>query len=201
VRRVSSVTIGPVRPSPPSRHHPGHCSAIPLRCGSAGRQDAATPAAVPLTTSRQLHPRVSVRMTTEREAPTPPPSKPLLDGYRARHGAPPEARFARTAVYSATLYAMPSHVARTVRHACKLPPLGLCHTRFSVENRMHLICVPGSQFHTYDRLMSVISQDIAQNVQKKFINFYYTREGRHEGLYTNNDNYEDATPSSSSTGF
>jgi hypothetical protein len=32
-----------------------------------------------------------------------------------------------------------------------------CHTRFSVENRMHLICVPGSQFHTYDRLMSVIS--------------------------------------------
>jgi hypothetical protein len=76
-----------------------------------------------------------------------------------------------------------------------------CHTRFSVENRMHLICVPGSQFHTYDRLMSVISQDIAQNVQKRFINFYYTHDGRHEGLYTNNDNYEDATPSSSSTGF
>jgi hypothetical protein len=49
--------------------------------------------------------------------------------------------------------------------------------------------------------MSVISQDIAQNVQKRFINFYYTHEGRHEGLYTNNDNYEDATPSSSSTGF
>jgi hypothetical protein len=76
-----------------------------------------------------------------------------------------------------------------------------CHTRFSVENRMHLICVPGAQFHTYDRLMSVISQDIAQNVQKMFINFYYTHEGRHEGLYTNNDNYEDATPSSSSTCF
>jgi hypothetical protein len=76
-----------------------------------------------------------------------------------------------------------------------------CHTRFSVENRMHLICVPGSQFHTYDRLMSVISQDIAQDVQKRFINFYYTHDGRHEGLYTNNDNYEDATPSSSSTGI
>jgi hypothetical protein len=79
--------------------------------------------------------------------------------------------------------------------------VGLCHTRFSVENRMHLICVSGSQFHTYDRLMSVISQDIAQNVQKRFINFYYTHKGRHEGLYTNNDNYENATPSSSSTGF
>jgi hypothetical protein len=47
--------------------------------------------------------------------------------------------------------------------------------------------------------MSVISQDIAQNIQKRFINFYYTHEGRHEGLYTNNDKYEDATPSSSST--
>jgi hypothetical protein len=77
----------------------------------------------------------------------------------------------------------------------------LCHTRFSEENRMHLICVPGSQFHTYDRLMSVISQDIAQNVRKRFINFYYTHEGRLEGLYTNNDNYEDETPSSSSTGI
>jgi hypothetical protein len=49
--------------------------------------------------------------------------------------------------------------------------------------------------------MSVLSQDIAQNVQKRFINFYYTNEGRPEGLYTNNDSYEDATPSSSSTGF
>jgi hypothetical protein len=78
---------------------------------------------------------------------------------------------------------------------------GGCHTRFSEENRMHLICVPESEFHTYDRLMSVISQNNAQNVQKIFINFYYTHVGRLEGLYTNNDNYEDATPSSSSTGI
>jgi hypothetical protein len=54
---------------------------------------------------------------------------------------------------------------------------------------------------THMRLISVISQNNAQNVQKRFINFYYTDEGRHEGLYTNVDNYEDATPSSSSTGF
>jgi hypothetical protein len=66
---------------------------------------------------------------------------------------------------------------------------------------MHLICVPRSKFHTYDRLMSVISQDITQNIQKRFINFYYTHEGRHEGLYMSNDIYEDATPSSSSTGI
>jgi hypothetical protein len=29
VERVSSVTSGPVRPSPPLCHHPGHCSTIP----------------------------------------------------------------------------------------------------------------------------------------------------------------------------
>jgi hypothetical protein len=72
---------------------------------------------------------------------------------------------------------------------------------FFRRNRMHLICVPGSEFHTYDILMSVISQNNAQNVQKRFVNFYYTHEGRLKGLYTNNDNYEDATPSSSSTGI
>jgi GTP cyclohydrolase II len=82
-----------------------------------------------------------------------------------------------------------------------LEKLGFCHTHFSEENRMHLICVLGSEFHTYDRQMSVISQDIAQNVKKRFMNFYYTHEGRHEGLYTNNNNYEDTTPSSSSTGI
>jgi hypothetical protein len=94
----------------------------PRCCGNAGRQDTATPAVVPRTAPRQLHPRVSARVTTERKAPAPPPSKPLLDGHRARHDAPPEARFARTAVYSTALYAIPSHIARTVRHACKLPP-------------------------------------------------------------------------------
>jgi hypothetical protein len=49
--------------------------------------------------------------------------------------------------------------------------------------------------------MSVILQNNTQNVQKRFINFYYTHEGRLEGLYTNNDNYDDVTPSSSSTGI
>jgi hypothetical protein len=114
-RRVSSVTISPVQPPRALQRHP-------RRCGGAGRQDAATPAAVPRTASRQLHPRVSARATTERKTSTPPPSKPLLDGYRARHDVPPEARFARTTIYSTTLYAIPSHVARTVRHACELPP-------------------------------------------------------------------------------
>jgi hypothetical protein len=80
------------------------------------------PTAVSRTTSRQRHPRISTWADTERATPTPPPSKPLLDGYRACHDGPPEARFARTAVYSTALCAIPPHVARTVRHACKLPP-------------------------------------------------------------------------------
>jgi hypothetical protein len=35
---------------------------------------------------------------------------------------PTGARFARTVIYSATLYTMPLHVGEIVRHACKLPP-------------------------------------------------------------------------------
>jgi hypothetical protein len=74
------------------------------------------PTVVSRTASRQRHPRVSMRAATERVTPTPPPSKSLLDGYRARHDAPPEARFARMAVYSTVLYAIPPHVDKTVRH-------------------------------------------------------------------------------------
>jgi hypothetical protein len=55
--------------------------------------------------------------------------------------------------------------------------------------------------------MSVISQDNTYNIQKiqylqhteKVYELYYTHKGRHEGLYTKNDNYDDVTPSSSST--
>jgi hypothetical protein len=117
---VSSVAIGPMRPSPPSRRHPGHCSTIPDAVGARAtrRRHACccTPYGPP-----SAAPRVSARATTERKTPTPPPSKPLLGRHRARHDAPPEARFARTAVYSTVLCSIPSHVARTVRHACKLP--------------------------------------------------------------------------------
>jgi hypothetical protein len=96
----------PRRPPTPSRalhHHPQHC-------GGMGRQDAATPAAVHPVASHQPHPRVHIRATTKQAIPTMPPSKPLLDGYRARHDAPPDARFARTTIYSTTLYTMPLHV-------------------------------------------------------------------------------------------
>jgi hypothetical protein len=39
VERVFSVTSGPVRPSPPLCHHPGHCSTIP---GAVGARDDKT---------------------------------------------------------------------------------------------------------------------------------------------------------------
>jgi hypothetical protein len=53
-------------------------------------------------------------MTTKQEAPTPLPSKPLLDRHKTHRDAPPEARFAKTATHSMALYAIPPHVARTV---------------------------------------------------------------------------------------
>jgi hypothetical protein len=121
-RPVTSVAIGPVRPSPPSQHHPGHCITTSNTVG--GRGDKTPPHRLlcaqwpPI--SRTLE--ANVRTTTKREAPTPPPSKPFLDRYRARLDAPPEARFARTTVYSTALYAIPPHVAKTMRHDYKLPP-------------------------------------------------------------------------------
>jgi hypothetical protein len=59
------------------------------------------------------------------------------------------------------------HFYLRLRPTVSIALIPLCYTRFSEENRLHLICVPGSQFHTYDRLMSVISQNNAQIVQKK----------------------------------
>jgi hypothetical protein len=104
-----------VLPSQPLQRHP-------RRCGNTRQEDIATPTTVPRTASRQRHPRISMRAATERASPTSPPSKSLLDGYRPCHDVPPEARFARTTVYSTALYSMPPHVDKTVRHACKLPP-------------------------------------------------------------------------------
>jgi hypothetical protein len=50
-----------------------------------GRQDATTAATVRPPAFRKPDPQNDARMKTREEAPTPPPSKSLLDGYR---GAP-----------------------------------------------------------------------------------------------------------------
>jgi hypothetical protein len=53
VRHVPSIAIGPVRPSPPLRHHLEHCSTIP---GVVGSQDDKTS---PRLLSCDLQPSVS----------------------------------------------------------------------------------------------------------------------------------------------
>jgi hypothetical protein len=119
---VTSVAIGPVRPSPPSPNTiPATVSPSPTLWERAvtGHRHAGYCASYGLTSMAPSSPH---RAATEQATPTPPPSEPLLDVHRARHDASPDARFARTAVYSTTLYTVPLHVDEVVWHACKLPP-------------------------------------------------------------------------------
>jgi hypothetical protein len=101
----------------PWRSHPRHCATL---CGVVSNRPAGLYHPLPYgrrTTPSNPHadgPRASDLYAT--------PLKPLLDAHRTRHDALPEARFARTTVYSMELYAIPPHVARTVWHACKLLP-------------------------------------------------------------------------------
>jgi hypothetical protein len=81
---VTSVSIGPVRPSPPSPTPSQALHHHLLHCGGTGRQDAATPAVVRPAASCQPHPRANVWTMTEREVSTPPPPKSFLNGHGTR---------------------------------------------------------------------------------------------------------------------
>jgi hypothetical protein len=115
------VTSGRRDRSPPSpsalcdhphrpQRHPGHSITILDAVEACGNGTPPRQLLYPRTSSRQRHPRVLTRADAEQETSTSPPSKPLLDAHRTCHDAPPDARFAKTAVYSVALYAMPSHV-------------------------------------------------------------------------------------------
>jgi hypothetical protein len=108
--RISSITSGPVQPSPSLCYHPCHCSSIP---DTMGAQDNKTSPRSLLCVLR------------------PPVSCTLESAYGRRPNGefprtPTGARFVRTTIKSMTLCAMPPYVAlRIVRHDCKPPPLGL----------------------------------------------------------------------------
>jgi hypothetical protein len=89
------------------RATPRTATTTPTLLSTRGR-DAVTPATVPRTGYCQRPPRAlsePLRSTT-----TPLPSKPLLFGHRTRHDAATGARFARTAINSTAMFAIPQHV-------------------------------------------------------------------------------------------
>jgi hypothetical protein len=88
---------------------PRTATTTPALLNTRGR-DAATPVTAPRTDHRQRLPRA--RLETPRSTITPPPSKSPLFKHRTRHDAVTGATFARTAVNSTALYAIPPHVAK-----------------------------------------------------------------------------------------
>jgi hypothetical protein len=130
--RDDTVTSGQWERSPPSPSalcdHPRHRDAIPATASPyptlwkhavKGHRHASHCASYGLMSTAPSSPHADSPQTSNLYAT---PSKPLLDTHKTRHDALPEAGFARTAVYSTALYAMPPHVARIVLHACKLLP-------------------------------------------------------------------------------
>jgi hypothetical protein len=121
VGAVTSVAISPMRPSPPPHAIPATASPYLMlwKHAATGHRHTSHCALYSLMSTAPSNPHVDGPQTSNLYAT---PLKPLLGAHRTHHDAPPEAGFARMAVYSMALYAMPPHVARTVCHACKLPP-------------------------------------------------------------------------------
>jgi hypothetical protein len=125
VERVSSVTSGSVRPSPPLCHHPGPCSTI---LGVVEARDDKTShahccASYDIPSAEPSSQRTDGDRTGSSNAATLEAAPGWVQDLPRR---PPGARFVRTTVNSATLCAMPPCVSlRTVRHDCTPPPLGL----------------------------------------------------------------------------
>jgi hypothetical protein len=95
--------------------HPRHYRTTPdivatsQRCWDEWGQDIATTATVPRTGPRQRHSRNRPTAAVGQPTATPPPSKPPLYEHRTHHDASTGVGFARTAVSSAALFAIPLH--------------------------------------------------------------------------------------------
>jgi hypothetical protein len=96
--------------------HPRHCSTTPgavatsRRCWDVQGQDTATTATVPHTASPSTAPSNWLTTAAGQPSTTPQPPKPLLYEQRTHHDASTGAGFARTAVNSVALFAIPLHV-------------------------------------------------------------------------------------------
>jgi hypothetical protein len=89
------------------RATPHTATTTPTLLSTRGR-DAATPATAPRTGHCQWPPRALLKPL--RSTTMPLPSKPLLFGHKTHHDAVTGARFARTAINSTALFAIPPHV-------------------------------------------------------------------------------------------
>jgi hypothetical protein len=108
---VIPVTVRPVRPSPPLLHHAGHCGDIPTLLGRAGtrhRHNDHYATYGPPSTAPSNQPTTAASQPTA----TPPPSKLLLYEHRTHHNASTGEGFARMAVSSTALLAIPPHVGK-----------------------------------------------------------------------------------------
>jgi hypothetical protein len=98
--------------------HPSHyCTtpgavAIPRHCWDVRGQDLATTTTVPRTSFPSMAPSSWPTTAASQPTTTPQPSKPLLYRHRTHHDASTGARFARTAVSSTALFAIPLHVPK-----------------------------------------------------------------------------------------
>jgi hypothetical protein len=108
---VIPVAVNPVRPSPSLPHHAGHCGDTPTLLGRTGtrhRHNSHYATYGPPSTAPSNRPPTAAGQPTA----TPPPSKPLLYGHKTHHDASTGAGFARTAVSSPALLAIPPHVGK-----------------------------------------------------------------------------------------
>jgi hypothetical protein len=98
--------------------HPRHYRTIPDAvatsrcCWDVRGQDLTTTATVPHTGFPSMAPSCWPTTAAGQPTTTPQPSKPLLYRHRTHHDASTGAGFARTAVSSTALFAIPLHVSK-----------------------------------------------------------------------------------------